>query len=92
MLSSSRLYTSIGDWPMNQISRLPATAATASATARLPQKSRLSSGASIAPGMTSMMALSTISITVMDAVSAASASFSAGPTAIACRRGRNVKA
>ena len=41
--------------------------------ARLPQKSRLSSGASIAPGITSMIALSTISITVIEIVSAARA-------------------
>lgn len=44
-----------------------------SAAAREPQKIMLVSGASIAPGMLTMMTLSTISMTVMEMVSAESA-------------------
>ena len=58
-----------------------ATKATASANARLPQKSGSSSPASIAPGMTRSTALSTISITAIEIVSAASAIPAAAPSA-----------
>ena len=44
-----------------------------SAAAKLPQNRGAESGASIAPGIASMIALSTISMTVIDAVSEASA-------------------
>ena len=44
-----------------------------SATARLPQKRKLSSPASIAPGIASMIALSTISMIVIEIVSEANA-------------------
>jgi hypothetical protein len=50
-----------------------ATKATARANARLPQNKRLPSPASIAPGMMTIIRLSTISMTVMDSVSAAKA-------------------
>jgi hypothetical protein len=50
-----------------------ATKATASANARLPQNKRLPSPASIAPGMTRIIRLSTISMTVIESVSAAKA-------------------
>ena len=58
------------------------THATASATARLPQNSQLSSDASIAPGMRSSIALSTISMTAIEAVSATSARPSAARSAM----------
>src|SRR5687767_15079866 len=61
--------------------RNAATPAMAREKMRLPQKGRLVGPASIAPGIIRMMALSTISMTVIDAVSAAT-SFSAEPTLI----------
>ena len=68
-----------------------ATAATANAKARLPQNSKLSRPASIAPGMASMMPLSTISIVVIEAVSAANASrAAAGKGSPAASSGRIV--
>ena len=57
------------------------TKAIASEATRLPQKSRSATPASIAPGMTSRLALSTSSITAIETVSAASA------TPSACRNG-----
>jgi hypothetical protein len=58
-----------------------AAPATISAKARLPQNSTLPSPASIAPGIASMMALSTISMMVIEIVSAARASLAAAANA-----------
>jgi hypothetical protein len=70
-----------------------ATQAIARATARLPQKRISPRPASIAPGIASITALSTISITVMETVSAASASDIAARNAIpAPSSGRSVSA
>jgi hypothetical protein len=57
-----------------------ATQATASANASEPQKSRSPSPASIAPGIARRTRLSTISMTVIDTVSAANAIPSAAPS------------
>ena len=68
--------------------RLTGTAtapATTSANDRLPQKSTLSSPASIAPGTASMMPLSTISIVAMLSVSEASAIGTTAPNASPAR-------
>ena len=55
--------------------------AISSAKARLPQNRTVLSPASIAPGITSMMSLSTTSMIRMETVSAASASLSTAPKA-----------
>ena len=69
-----------------------ASAATASEKARLPQNSIVPNPASIAPGMTSIMASSTIYIIVMDAVSATSASFTAEPASHGVQKRQQVSA
>src|SRR5687768_9422610 len=84
-------------WPLpraisHRLTGNAATAATASENARLAQNSTEPSPASIAPGITSMMALSTICMTVIDAVSAASASLAALAKLMPRRRGRSVRA
>ena len=66
--------------------------ATINATARLPQNSGESKGASIAPGMTSMIRLSTTSMIAIETVSAARARRTAYPTRMPLRsRGPIVK-
>ena len=70
-----------------------AAPATTSATDRLPQKSVLSTPASIAPGIASMIALSTTSITAMLSVSEARAiGITAASANPARRSGRLVSA